>query len=215
MSSGQPDLQSNGALHLSAIVLAAGQSQRMGSQDKLTALLGERPVLAHALAPIVTLNLRDIIVVVPPGVGTDYLSLIESCGARYIENPKSRDGIGTSIACGVRALNESCDGVLICLGDMPFVSRSGLMQLVETFQALPCARDGIIVPVCKGARGHPVVFGSRYFGELKAFSGDKGARELLTAHAHAVQLVEVSGDAHVFDIDTAEDLTKAEDRLKM
>ena len=99
------------------------------------------------------------------------------------------------------------DGALICLGDMPHVRPDTVRRIVAAFR--PSEGADIRVPVHRGRRGHPVLFGRRLFGELRALTGDTGARALMeTFQAHVVE-VPVDDGGILKDYDTPEDFRGA------
>jgi molybdenum cofactor cytidylyltransferase len=88
---------------------------------------------------------------------------------------------------------------------MPRVTHSSLEAVLAAFST----RDHIVVPSFEGRRGHPVVFGARYFGALRQLGGDTGAREILKQHAALVREVPVNDPGVLLDVDTPQDLAGA------
>ncbi len=94
-----------------------------------------------------------------------------------VHNPDFAAGLSTSLRAGVKALPETVDGALICLGDMPKVDPAVLRALMAAFTGA----TAICVPVHQGRRGNPVLWGKRYFTEIMGLSGDRGAKSLMPA----------------------------------
>jgi molybdenum cofactor cytidylyltransferase len=113
--------------------------------------------------------------------------------------------MGTSIACGVRALGDRADAVLIALGDMPSIAAATVAQLVAAHGEQP---DAAIGPRHDGKRGHPVLFPASAFGQLAALEGDRGARAVFEAHPDTAT-IDVSDPGTLRDIDTPDDLDAA------
>jgi molybdenum cofactor cytidylyltransferase len=131
----------------------------------------------------------------------ELLTLFERAGLETCVCARSSEGMGASLACGVRA-SANADGWIIALADMPFIQPATLGAIVRAL------RDGaaIAAPTYAGKRGHPVGFGQEYYAELAALSGDEGARAIVQRDDHRVVLVAVSDPGIHGDIDTPEDL---------
>lgn len=192
------------SLRLGIVVLAAGFGRRYGEGNKLHQALNGRPVLAWTFDSLFHLRATTAIAVVAPN---DALakSLALNAGFTPVPNPARATGMGGSIACGVQALSNEVDAVLIALGDMPRVAHSSLEAVLAAFST----RDQIVVPCCDGRRGHPVLFGVHHFSALRALDGDTGAREILKQHAALVREVPVNDPGVLLDVDTPQDLAGA------
>jgi molybdenum cofactor cytidylyltransferase len=180
------------------VLLAAGQSTRFGEDNKLLAKLNDQPLVLHAARRIAELAPgRKIAVCSSAGQIAD---LLGSLGFEIIFNPDARSGLSSSLACAMTAVKDVEAAVLVCLGDMPFVSLDHLRALLARFD-----RDE--APIIASKAGEiampPALFASRYFDQLRTGQGDKGAKVLLsTAHC-------VFGSAEeLTDIDTVEDLRR-------
>lgn len=186
---------------IAAVVLAAGLSTRMGRQ-KLLLPLGDKPVVRWSVEAVLS-HVQDVVVV----TGRETAAVREALAGlsvRFAENPAPESGQSSSIAVGVGALSPATRTALIVLGDQPRTPRS-------VVPALLAARDrtgkAVIVPVYRGVRGTPVLFGAEVFAELRALSGDAGARAVVTARPERVEAVEVDSPMPV-DVDTPEDLAR-------
>lgn len=177
--------------HFSAVVLAAGASRRFGADDKLCAEFDGKPVLRHVLDGLATLGLGEILVVTRAPLE----------GVAHIVNPHPEDGMGRSLALGIAAL-KPCEATFIVLADMPLVM-PGLYHEMAT--ALP--GHDIVVPVHDGQNGHPALFASACFDDLRRLSGDHGARDLVRSGCYRVRRIE-AGAFILADIDTPEDLAR-------
>lgn len=194
-------------IRVAALVAAAGLGRRYGGH-KLHAKLDGRPVLAWTLDALHALPLAARIVVVAPD-DADAAALARAAQATVVVNPTPARGLGSSLACGVRALAgdvaDGLDGVLVLLGDMPRVKTTSIEALLECHTGLDAR--AIVAPVHAGRRGHPVLFGAAHFPALAALQGDEGARALL--REHPVTTVEVEDVGVLLDIDTPADLAAA------
>jgi molybdenum cofactor cytidylyltransferase len=189
------------APRIAAVVLAAGRSTRAGAVNKLTALIDGVPMVARALARIVG-SRADPIIVVTGHEAEQVRHALAGTQASFTHNPDYAQGMATSIAAGIKALPDGLDGALICLGDMPGIEAAEIDRLIDAFD--PSGRAAICIPVAGGRRGNPVLFAARFFNELKALTGDSGAKAVIAAHADMVAEVAMAGSGTLIDLDTQE-----------
>ena len=147
---------------------------------------------------------RPVVVV----TGHDAPRLREALAARpleFVDNPDHAAGLSTSVRAGLSWLaDKTVDGALFLLGDMPLVTPAHLDRLIAAFN--PVEGRAICVPTHRGKRGNPVLWSARFFPEMRALEGDKGARGLLGDHAEQVCEVEMDDDGVLVDVDTPEAL---------
>jgi len=193
------------APRIAALVLAAGRSRRMRGTNKLLDELDGRAMVARVVETVLEARCAPVLVVTGHQRAR-VEAVLDGCPVEWVHNPRFAAGLGGSLAAGAAALPADIDAVLVCLGDMPLVRAAHIERLVEAFDATTAA--GIRVPVHAGRRGHPVLFSKRYFGELGELDGERGARPLLTRHAHRVCEVEMDDDGVLIDIDNRETLRR-------
>jgi len=188
---------------VSAVVLAAGQSRRMGGRDKLLEPVAGVPLLRHMVDRLGDSAVDKTVVVLPPEPGAR-LDALAGSGARAVTNPRAAEGMGTSVGAGVTALRADADAVLIVLADMPELTARDFDHLIAGFD--PAEGRAIVHAVTEAGRsGHPVLFGRRFFELLRALEGDRGARALIDDHPEFVADVTLPGGAAATDLDTPED----------
>ena len=136
------------------------------------------------------------IAVVDEGQG-ETAQLLAEAGLQVITNPHARDGMGTSIACGVAASPDAA-GWIIALADMPYIPVTVIQALAD---ALAHGAD-IVAPVFRGQRGHPVGFAARHGRALQSLRGDHGARTIIELHRDTLMLIETGDRGVINDIDT-------------
>ena len=173
--------RNGGPRGLRAVILAAGASRRYGSPKQLASYRGETLVarsvrLAHeagAEAVWVVLGYRADLI---------HRALRERgatpAGTSTVRNARWRDGMGRSLACGVRALDRRARAVLVCLADQPLLEAGDLAALVTGWRASP---RSIVASRYAGKLGVPAIFPRSHFRALKSLSGDRGAQEPLAA----------------------------------
>lgn len=188
---------------IAAVVLAAGESRRMGDANKLTLPVGGVPMVARVVDSLSRSGIAKVIVV----TGHEAEEVEKGLAGRPIElvhNPDYAEGIASSIRAGIGALKDDVDGALIALGDMPWVEPETIDRLVDAFAS--SAEPSIFVPTHGKKRGNPVLWSAAYFPELLALTGDVGGRVLFHRHAIAISDVEVESTGVDIDVDTPDAL---------
>ena len=200
--------QESASPQYAAVILAAGQSRRMGTVNKLLIEVDGKPMMRHAVDAAREAGADPIIVVT--GHQPEAVAAAVGNQATCIHNPAFEDGLSTSLRAGVSAIPEACNGALIALGDMPKVDATHLRQLVAAHD--PDEGHLICVPTRNGKRGNPVFWDRRFFEDMTALGGDVGAKHLIGDYADVVVEVPMSDDAVLMDIDSPAALARlAED----
>ena len=187
------------------VMLAAGRSERFGAA-KLLANYRGKPLLQHALSAAQTACPGSVYLV----VGHDHDEVSDAAiglADTVIFNEAYASGMGSSIACGVRACREQSDAILIMLADQPLVSSSHLAELMNRWTG---KQSEIIASRFSGVSGPPVLFANALFDQLEDLHNDVGAREILHRSSSILRTVEF--EAASIDIDTPTDLAKLADR---
>lgn len=186
-------------------ILAAGQSQRFGDQDKLATMLGEQMLGLHVAQSLTSFVCERRVVVAPSNhaCAPEWTRL----GYEIVANDQGADGQAVSVALAAKAAQQAgASALLICLADMPFITATIIADLMIKFEQHDRAE---IAAASAGQQPMPpAIFPAHHFAALASLEGDKGARELLkTAHR-----LDINGH-HMLDIDTPEDLQLAETYL--
>lgn len=185
-----------------AVVLAAGLSRRYGTASKLHADLGGKPLALHIARTIGALPLAARFAVCRFG-DEELARMFEREGFTIVINPDSARGLSSSLALGVAAAaGRDVDAALVCLADMPNVSRRHLQALIGELDG---ADDMIGSSTKSGPTTPPATFGRGHFEALMSLEGDRGARELLAA-ARTLQVPASELD----DFDTPADFARAQ-----
>ncbi len=197
---------------IAALLLAAGQSKRMGRNNKLIAEVDGKPLIRHVAEAAIGALGEDLTIVT--GAQPEQIAAaLDGLPVQSIFNPDFDQGLSTSLRAGIQALarrDSKPDGVLVLLGDMPRISQEIVKQLVAAFD--PEKGRHIIVPTDAGKRGNPVLWSARFLDALTGIQGDTGARHLIGEYAEFVYEVEV-GRAASFDLDTPDQMQQAGGRF--
>jgi len=191
---------------VAALVLAAGYSQRFGS-DKRQQRLGDGQTLLEASLALPCTRLQEVWLV---------LRFDETwprplpAKVHVVRAASSRLGMGHSLAAGVGQLAQAsgAEALAIFLADMPFIQPATLDALVASSNA-----EHICVPTYQGRPGHPVLFGRRFWAELCQLQGDTGARAVLQRQRAAVRTLAVDDPGILLDIDRPIDLPDRQHEL--
>jgi molybdenum cofactor cytidylyltransferase len=187
---------------ISAIVLAAGESRRMGKTKQLLPWQGET-VLGHLLDTLQSSSVDEVILV----LGHEAEHILEKVAIREIKvvfNPDYQKGMSTSLRRGLLAMNKAAEGFLVVLADQPGITPEIIDRLIESFRRVQPGKN-IVAPSFRGRRGHPVLFGRKYREEFGGLTGEVGGREILAQHPEDILALEVDTDAVLLDLDTPED----------
>ncbi len=183
-----------------AIVLAAGESRRMGSH-KLLLPFGSTTIIAHIVDQLLRSAVSKVLVV----VGHDEQRVADQLSGSSVEivtNPNYKAGMLSSVRCGLQALPQECEAVLVALGDQPAVTSELVDEMARSFSATD---KGILVPVYRGRRGHPLLFSGHYRDEILTHYDDVGLRGLMRTHPDDILDMDVSTPAVLSDMDYPED----------
>jgi molybdenum cofactor cytidylyltransferase len=183
-----------------AVLLAAGLSERLGA-NKLLVRIDGVPVVRKALLPLLSPRVEKVLVVTSPENG-DVRRALEGLTVEFVVNRQFREGMGSSVRA-VSPFLEGCDGVLFHLGDKPLITTGLVERLLDRFGK---DEGGIVVPVHKGMRGHPVLVDAAAFrGEIAGAEGDRGLRDMIEKEPDHVICIE-AGEECLVDIDTPDDI---------
>ncbi|MGH9585926.1 MAG: nucleotidyltransferase family protein [Acidobacteriaceae bacterium] len=188
---------------MSAVVLAAGRSMRMGEAKQLLRL-GGCSMLQRTLENVRASGVEEVVLVL--GFAAEAIQrelsgpLLDD--VRVVVNENYESGMSSSLRVGLAAVSPVVDAALIMLADQPFVRPETMRRIVE--HSSGCDAE-IVVPMYKGERGNPVLLGRPVFAEAMRLEGDVGFRAIFANHADEIARIEVDDPAILMDIDTRED----------
>ena len=185
---------------INAIILAAGQSQRMG---KLKPLLqfNDKTFLEQIISVLRLSDVDRITVVLGAEAGFIKKS-VDLSGTNIIINKDYRKGQLSSLIAAIEEIPQETDAILVCLVDNPFISEEVVNKIISKFKE---TNNPIIVPVFNTRRGHPTLFSRSLFHELLNAPKEQGARYVLYSNEGKILELEVSERGILIGIDTPDD----------
>jgi molybdenum cofactor cytidylyltransferase len=194
---------------VSAVVLAAGMSRRMGTPKQLLRMNG-KTVLERTLESVRASNVGEIVLVLGHAAGS-IEKAISTDRMKVVHNQDFQQGMGTSLRAGLAAVDAEASAALIVLADQPFVRAETLNRLIACHQE---SRPDIIIPLYKGFRGNPVLLDRSVFPELEELRGDVGCRAIFGSHTENIRKLPVEDMGILLDIDGPEEYQKLENAYK-
>ena len=188
---------------VSAIILAAGTSSRMGQAKQLLPL-GNSTVVAQTIEHARAAKVDEVVLVLGSSAEPIRHQLSPSLlsGVKVVVNQSYEQGMASSLRAGLSALDPQSAATLIILGDQPFTLPQTLDQIIQAY------RDSgapIVIPTWQGARGNPVLLDRSVFPEALALEGDVGCRAIFGKHLEEIVNVKVEDRGVLLDIDDRED----------
>lgn len=181
------------------LILAAGASTRMGGKTKQLLPWADTTLLGHAIQQATEVSETVVVIL---GAKSDMIEQQIPSQVETIVNPNWEQGMGSSISVGIKHLSnlgKAMDGILIMLGDQPFMDVGYLKELVRGFNN----GEHSIVATSYGKRmGVPAIFKPTLVSELSGLDQDYGAKQIIEKYAHQAKAIDPDGKE--IDIDTME-----------
>ncbi len=189
---------------VAALVLAAGSSRRMGNGNKLLQAIGGVPMVRRVANAALASRCTSAHVVTG-FAADDVQACLSGLEVKFAHNAEHLTGMASSLRCGLAALANDIDAVVVLLADMPCIDGGHIDRLIAAFDP---DQPRIVVPMKAGQRGNPILWPRALFAEMQAVEGDVGARDLLRRHAEQIEYVTFDDDAIFADVDTPAALTE-------
>lgn len=184
---------------ITAIILAAGLSSRMGFPKQLLEL-GNR-TLVRIVTENVLASAVDKVLVITGYRTVEVSAALKGLPVETIFNPHFKQGQGSSLTLGVKSIDVNTTAFLVFMCDQPLISTSLINTVISEFKA----RHSLALrPIYRGMPGHPVIFSYSLSSELEALKGDEGARQVLKKLGNKVDYLPVQDEAVILDVDTPE-----------
>lgn len=192
-----------------AVILAAGESTRMGKPKLLLSWGRKSTIIRQVCERVVACGLYEV-VVVAGRLQAEIRREVADLPVRVIYNPVYAQGeILSSLKVGLAALWRTSDAALVVLGDQPFVQQEVMRDLLQAYAE---GRGRIVVPTYNGQRGHPLIIDRAFWEAVLELPADAAPRDLLRKHESEIHTLPVSTDTVLRDIDTPEDYRRERER---
>ena len=196
---------------VASIVLAAGQSRRMGKLKQLLPLAG-RTVIETVVDRVLEATTIDqnLLWVVVGHCSEQVEKCLHQKNICCVKNYRYREGMVTSVQCGIEAINQKVDGYIIFLGDQPDVKPEVIDIVISHAHE---TKAGIVIPSYRGKRGHPLFISSKYRSEILNLTADQGLNIVTRSHQEDTEEIAVESIEILEDMDTPEDYTRISARF--
>lgn len=189
---------------VSAIVLAAGESRRMGSFKQLLTL-GGKTFVECVVDNLLASEAREVVVVTGHR-DSDVQAALAGRQVLFAHNPQYREGMASSVKTGISALGDDAVACLIALVDQPEIDIEVFNLVIDTYRK---ESPLIVLPTYAGRRGHPILLDLKLKDEILEMDPRLGLRQIVNSHPDESRFVEVSTETILLDFDTPEDYRRA------
>ncbi len=198
-------------IKISCLVLAAGLSSRMTIGNKLLLKVKNLTIIEKTIKSLYNSNADSFLIIL--GYQSNLLSkVLKNFKIPLIINDSYKEGISSSIKKGISLIDNTNNGVMICLADMPKITSKTYDILIEEFKNFYNSTTPLIIlPEYNGKTGNPVILSNHFFSELKEISGDIGAKYLIKKNEKFIKKVKISESFILEDVD---DLEKYKELIK-
>lgn len=185
-----------------AVILAAGQSSRMGQPKVLLPWTDGKPIIEHIVQQLILAKIEDIVVVT--GFYADEVrAAVQKYDVKFAYNRAHKTGeMLSSLKTGLKAFPDNIAASLVVLGDQPRIQPKVVYRVLKAYSE---GLGNIIAPSYQMRRGHPILISRRYWQEILDLPADGAPRDVINAHPDAIHHVEVDTDSVLRDVDTPED----------
>lgn len=186
------------------VILAAGNSTRMGKDNKLLRNIGDAPLIRNTAIEMLKSDLDSCSIVL--GYQSDKVAdVIKDLNVNLILNPLWKEGQASSLRAAINTLDSTYSDLLIMLGDLPGIKSIHINSIIEEHLLTDNRKSKITIPSFKGQKGNPVIWGRSFIDDLSNLEGDVGGRTLFSEHPAAINILEMEDPWVVKDTDTPED----------
>lgn len=187
---------------LDVVMLAAGQSRRMGAENKLLMPFRMTTLIRHVTEQLIAANIGDITVVT--GFDAERItSEISDLSVNFCYNSDFEKGQMSSVRAGSREISGRGSGMMVALSDMPFLTSEDYRRLHRRFSEQ--TEPKILIPDYAGERGNPIIIPREFIADIATGTINAGCRKLVRDHPEKTEILAVNSSAYVADIDTPGD----------
>jgi molybdenum cofactor cytidylyltransferase len=185
---------------ISAILLAAGESRRMGEFKQLLNI-GSKSFVEHCVDNILASRVDELIIVTGHRA-FDVRRAVGERPVRFAHNADYQSGMASSIKCGFAALAEDSQACVVALVDQPTIGNAVINLVIDSYRK---SNEMIVIPTYRGRGGHPILLDRSLNNEILTMDPEQGLRQVVRAHDSQVARVEVYTEAVLEDCDLPED----------
>lgn len=186
-----------------SIILAAGESKRMGFPKMLLQING-KTMIENVIDHVAESESNDILVVL--GANSEELTgIIENYDIRYCYNANYSKGMLSSVQCGFKNLPSVFEAAMVFQGDQPLISPLSINSVIHSYRS---TGRGIVIPVYKGKRGHPLLLDRKYRDEIDNLDPGEGLRSISYTNRDDVFEVNTDDPGILRDFDTYDEYKK-------
>ena len=184
---------------IEAVILAAGESKRMGQLKPLMKIDGVT-FLQKIEKELYDSGIQHIHVV----LGHEAKKIMSESGIRanFVINENYQQGQFSSLQKGISVLSGECAAAVVCLADQPHIKAEWIVKLCEPLSA---GFNGIVRPVYKGRSGHPIVYAAEMFDKILVLPATATAKDIMSQYQRDTTWVTIDSDGILYDADTPED----------
>ncbi|HET7212784.1 MAG TPA: nucleotidyltransferase family protein, partial [Terriglobia bacterium] len=182
---------------MAAVVLAAGESSRMGA-DKALLMYRGRTFLENIISVLRDAGITNIVVVL--GHHAELIQQrVDLSSVEVVVNQDYRRGQTSSLQAGLRVLApDEPDGVVLCLVDHPVISADPVQKLIQRFRL---SGKPVVIPQLNGKHGHPVLLGREVLSQIAALGAEQGADIVIHRYRPQTEFIEVTDPGILIDVD--------------
>lgn len=196
-------------MRVGAVLLAAGQGNRLGNQPKALLRLQGVPLINRHLIALSGAGVDEVVVVT--GYYHEQIEpSIQTFPVQVVRNESPEDGQASSVRLGIEAMGERFDAVIMMLCDQPLVNAADITALIAAFKKRPYGE--IVMPEVHGQRGNPIVLSGKVIGEILAAGQNMYCRKYMDAHPELICHYKTDNEHFVADVDTKEDMITFEQK---
>lgn len=186
-----------------SIILAAGESRRMGFPKMLLSFNG-KTMIENVIDNVAGSDSCGTLVVLGANK-RDLIEIVRKRNVKYCFNENYTEGMLSSVKCGLKNLPSDFKAVLVFQGDQPFIGSSVINSIIGAYRL---SDKGLVIPVHNGKRGHPFLIDRKYLDEIDRIDINEGLRSLASSFPGDVLEVETDDQGILIDFDTFEDYKK-------
>ena len=187
---------------ISAILLAAGQSKRMGDENKLVKNFQGIPLIKHSVRNILASFIGELIIVLGHQKEIIEKLIDKNEKIKFVFNKDFGSGMASSIKTGLNHLSEETEVFFICLGDMPMVNKDIFNLLIKSKN-----NREIIVPTYKNKQGNPILFSKLMKKKIMTIEGDVGAKKILELNKDKILNIETNDQSITKNFNTLDNFS--------